>query len=78
RNLKEVLCDSHPGRLIYRFRDVRWPDRSPDLTAPDFLLWSYLMGKSRHRQISKFGTGKNPRSNKRSSTRDTATRTVLR
>lgn len=25
------------GRLISQFGDVTWPQRSPDLTAPDFL-----------------------------------------
>ena len=24
---------------------MQWPDRSPDLTAPDFFLWGYLMEK---------------------------------
>ncbi|PSN56512.1 hypothetical protein C0J52_08457 [Blattella germanica] len=68
---KAVLRDSFPGRLISRFRDVQWPDRSP---APVFFLWGYLMEKSLHHRVSKLGTGENPRCNKRSSTRDTATR----
>ncbi|PSN47083.1 hypothetical protein C0J52_19312 [Blattella germanica] len=74
---KAVLRDSFPGRLIYRFRDVQWPDRSPDLTATDFFLWSYLMEKSIHHQFSKLGTGENPRCNKRSLTRDTAMLPVI-
>ena len=34
-----------PQRKIYRFGDVPWPPRSPDLTAPDFFLWGYLKSK---------------------------------
>ena len=70
---KAVLHDSFPGHLISRFRYVQCPDRSPDLTVPDFFLWGYLLEKSHH-QFSKLGTGENPRWDKRSSTRDTATR----
>ncbi|PSN34594.1 hypothetical protein C0J52_27807, partial [Blattella germanica] len=74
-NSKAFLRDSFPGRLIYRFRDVQWPDRSPDLTALNFFLWSYLMKKRLHHQASKFGTikGENSPCNNRSSNRDTAT-----
>ncbi|PSN30388.1 hypothetical protein C0J52_27251 [Blattella germanica] len=43
---KAVMRVSLPGRLISRFRDVQWPDRSPELTASDFFLWGYLMEKS--------------------------------
>ena len=25
--------------------DLKWPPRSPDLTAPDFFLWGYLKSK---------------------------------
>jgi len=31
-----------PQRVISGFGDVPWPPRSPDLTAPDFFLRSYL------------------------------------
>jgi len=31
--------------VISRFGDVDWLPRSPDLTAPDFFLWSYLKDK---------------------------------
>jgi len=34
-----------PQRVISRFGDVPWPPRSPDLTAPDFILWGYLKSK---------------------------------
>ena len=34
-----------PQRVIYRFGDVPWPPRLPDLTAPDFFLWGYLKSK---------------------------------
>ena len=34
-----------PQRVISRFRDVSRPPRSPDLTAPDFFLWSYWKSK---------------------------------
>ena len=34
-----------PRRVISRFGDVTWPPRLPDLTAPDFPLWSYLKSK---------------------------------
>ena len=30
------------GTVIYRFADIAWPDRSPDLTKPDFFLWGFL------------------------------------
>ena len=28
-----------PERIISWFGDINWPARSPDLTAPDLLLW---------------------------------------
>jgi hypothetical protein len=31
-----------PGRIISRFDDIAWPARSPDLSAPDYLLWGNL------------------------------------
>jgi len=34
-----------PQRVIFRFGDVSWPPRSPDLTAADFFLWGYLKSK---------------------------------
>ena len=34
-----------PQRVIFRFSDVPWPPRLPDLTAPDFFLWGYLKSK---------------------------------
>ena len=32
-------------RAISRFGDVPWPPRSPDLTAPGFLVWGYWKSK---------------------------------
>jgi hypothetical protein len=32
-------------RVISRSGDVPWPPRSPDLTAPELLLWDYLKSK---------------------------------
>ena len=32
-------------RVTSRFGDVPWPQRSPDLTVPDFFLWGYLKSK---------------------------------
>jgi hypothetical protein len=37
-----VLCRLFPQRAISRFGNMPWPPRSPDLTAPDSLLWGYL------------------------------------
>ena len=31
--------------VVSRFGDVRWPPRSPDLSACDFFLWGYLKSK---------------------------------
>jgi len=31
--------------VISPFGDVPWPSRSPDLSAPDFILWGYLKSK---------------------------------
>ncbi|KAJ4436610.1 hypothetical protein ANN_16644 [Periplaneta americana] len=37
-----------PARIISRFGDIAWSPRSPDLTAADYLLWSYLKNKVYH------------------------------
>ncbi|XP_044255269.1 uncharacterized protein LOC123005541 [Tribolium madens] len=37
-----IVKEAFPGRVIFRSGDLAWPARSPDLTAPDFLLWGYL------------------------------------
>jgi len=34
-----------PQRVTSHFGDGRWSPRSPDLTAPDFFVWSYLKSK---------------------------------
>lgn len=41
----DVLKAAFPGRLISRFGDLRWPARSPDLTALDFFLWGFLKSR---------------------------------
>jgi hypothetical protein len=37
-----VLKEMFPGRLISRFGDINWPTCSPDLSAPNSLLWGYV------------------------------------
>ena len=41
----QMLKAIFPNRLIYRFGDIPWPPRSPDLNAPDFFLRGYLKEK---------------------------------
>ena len=41
----QMLKAIFPNRLIYRFGDIPWLPRSPDLNAPDFFLWGYLKEK---------------------------------
>ena len=41
----DLLRQHFPNRIISKSGDVRWPMRSPDLTAPDFFLWGYLKDK---------------------------------
>jgi hypothetical protein len=31
-----------PNHVVYRYGDITWPARSPDLSACDFFLWGYL------------------------------------
>ena len=45
RATMEMLKAIFPIRLISRFGDMPWPPRSPDLSAPDFLLWGYSKEK---------------------------------
>ena len=33
-------------RIVSRRNTFIWPPRSPDLTAPDCFLWSFLKGKA--------------------------------
>ena len=40
-----LLREKFPRKLISRFGEIDWPPRSPDLTTPDFYLWSYLKSK---------------------------------
>lgn len=40
--VRTYLDETFPGRWIGRGGPVRWPARSPDLTAPDFYLWGFL------------------------------------
>ncbi|PSN30109.1 hypothetical protein C0J52_27907, partial [Blattella germanica] len=37
------ISDRSLRRILHK--DVQWPDRSPDLTAPDFFLWGFLKEK---------------------------------
>ncbi|KOC62997.1 hypothetical protein WH47_02446, partial [Habropoda laboriosa] len=45
RATMEILRGIFGERLISRNSGFNWPSRSPDLTAPDFLLWGYLKDK---------------------------------
>jgi len=31
-----------PNHVIFRYGDITWPARSPNLSACDFFLWEYL------------------------------------
>jgi hypothetical protein len=42
RTSMALLRERFPGREISRFGDINWPQRSPDLTPPDFFLCAYL------------------------------------
>lgn len=45
RATMDILRQAFPGRVISRYGDLHWPARSPDLTAPDFFLWSFLKSR---------------------------------
>lgn len=45
RATMRLLREYFPDRIISKNGDLRWPPRSPDLTAPDFFLWGYLKEK---------------------------------
>lgn len=45
RATMDLLRQQFPNRIISKNGDLRWPPRSPDLTAPDFFLWGYLKDK---------------------------------
>jgi hypothetical protein len=34
-----------PRHVISRYGDIAWPARSPDLSAPDYILWRHLKAK---------------------------------
>lgn len=40
--VRDFLDEYFPAAWIGRFGPLLWPPRSPDLTPPDFWLWSYL------------------------------------
>jgi len=40
-----VVRQMSPQHVVSRFGDVPWPPRSPDLSACNFFLWSYLKSK---------------------------------
>jgi hypothetical protein len=37
-----ILREIFPGYVVSLSGDIRWPERSPDLTPCDFLLWGYF------------------------------------
>ena len=37
-----ILRPLFPGHLIFRYGDIAWPGRSPDLSVCDIYLWGYL------------------------------------
>jgi hypothetical protein len=41
----EKLCEIFSRHLISRFRDLKWPSRSPDFSSPDYFLWGYLKSR---------------------------------
>jgi hypothetical protein len=41
----EKFREMIPQRLISRFRDLNWPPRSPDFSAPYCSLWCYLKSR---------------------------------
>jgi len=41
-NVREILNQNFPKRLIGRGLDVKWPPRSPDLSPLDYWLWPLL------------------------------------
>lgn len=45
RNAREILDTSLSNRWIGRRGPIEWPARSPDLSACDYWLWSYLRSK---------------------------------
>jgi hypothetical protein len=45
QNSMAVVRGMFPQHVIFRFGDVEWPPRSPDLSACDFFLWGYLKEK---------------------------------
>lgn len=42
RNAREILDTAMPNQWIGRRGPIEWPARSPDLSACDYWLWSYL------------------------------------
>lgn len=48
RQTIELLRQIFGRRIISRNSEIKWPSRSPDLTAPDFFLWGYLKDRVYH------------------------------
>ena len=42
RSVRTFLNENYNGRWIGRGGPINWPSNSPDMTSPDFYLWSYL------------------------------------
>ena len=43
--VKQTLSEQFGERIIGQRGTVKWPARSPDLTAADFFLWGHLKNK---------------------------------
>jgi len=42
RDSMAAVRNLFPSHVIFRYGDITWPARSPDLSACDFFLWEYL------------------------------------
>ena len=43
--VRELLNEMYQNRVVAIHHNTEWPARSPDLSACDFFLWSYLKNK---------------------------------
>lgn len=76
-DVRNYLNEMYPQRWIGRGGPIRWPARSPDLTAPDFYLWGFLKNAVyRERPTTKADMIERIRIACNSITRDTLLRTV--
>ena len=42
RDFMAAVRNLFPNHVISRYGDIKWPARSPDISARDFFLWGYL------------------------------------